>query len=429
MRQPLFFGFDRDFFSGQTFGLGFLGSGAFFPSTNFGKALRLGALFFRPLPGGKLFASPLFSGKFGRVFHSGACAPIHFCRGRGLHATGNKRLAERHGFTRRNAFSGCLASGFIPLGGIGGQGFHAISSTFRHIQARRQGRFRISVRSSLQRRFGHKLPLLVGGPHAKIARCPFHTNNTKFFVITPLPVQAADAFSGKIGRCIQLLGPGNPIARPLKHINFTVVNFDKAENFEQPFLVQLKGGEAFGHGLAVGIGIIKFEHLGRAPGPGIAPCLHEPPQFAGRAVIWLRHDGFVQTFRQDYGRAGYKVRADLIDFFQPDGHAAPCRKRLNAQALAVYPYTVAGFAAQLVHGVGVVERIGYATVFFKIKAVGNFVFYKINALGSAKIVEHLLVASELPGGAGIGIAELERTFFLKKHEGLAILVHSHQMGR
>ena len=93
------------------------------------------------------------------------------------------------------------------------------------------------------------------------------------------------------------------------------------------------------------------------------------------------------------------------------------------------PYAVAGFATQFVHGVRIVERVSYAPVFFEIQPAGDLVLHKVDTLGSAQVVEHLLVAGQLSGGAGVGIAELERAFFLEKHEGLAVFIHSHQMGR
>ena len=67
LRQALRFSFGSGFFSsgllsGQALGLGFYGSRAFFRSTDFGKALRCGALFFRTLPGSKFFGGPLLGG-------------------------------------------------------------------------------------------------------------------------------------------------------------------------------------------------------------------------------------------------------------------------------------------------------------------------------------------------------------------------------
>ena len=267
MGQALLFSFCRSlcrggFFSHQALCLGFLGRNTFFSCADFSKTLCLGALLFRTLPCGEFFGCPLFGGKFGRIFHGGTRAPVYLRRGRSLHATGNKRIAERHGFSRRGGFGRRLATGLASVGGSGGHGFHAVSGAFRHIQTWRQWRFGVRVRCRLQRRFGHKLTLLVGGPHAKVTGRPFHADNAEFLVIAPLPVKTADTFGGKIGGGIKLLGPGDPIARPLKHMNFTVVNLDKAENFEQPFLVQPERGKAFGHGLAVSIAIVKFEHLG-----------------------------------------------------------------------------------------------------------------------------------------------------------------------
>ena len=157
--------------------------------------------------------------------------------------------------------------------------------------------------------------------------------------------------------------------------------------------------------------------------------MHQTAQFLCGAGVgpWLC--GFVHFFGQHHGGAGDELGANLVNFFKPNGHAATGGEGLDAKALAVYPDAVPGFAAQPVHRVGIVQGIGYAAVFLEIQPAGYFVFHKIDALGGAQVVERLLVARELTGCAGVGILELERTFFLKKHEGLALFVHSNQMGR
>ena len=208
-----------------------------------------------------------------------------------------------------------------------------------------------------------------------------------------------------------------------------VVNLDKTEDFEQPFLVEPEGGKAFGHGLGIGLGVIELEHFIRARGPGVAPGLHEAAQFASSAAVGLQHGGFVQLLGQHHCRTRHKVGPHLVNFLEADGDAAARGKGFDAQPLAVNPDAVPGFAAQLVHGVGIVERIGYATVFLEVQTAGNLVFHKIDAFRGAQVIEGLLVAGQLASGAGVGVAELEGAFFFEKHEGLAVLVHSHQMRR
>ncbi len=94
------------------------------------------------------------------------------------------------------------------------------------------------------------------------------------------------------------------------------------------------------------------------------------------------------------------------------------------------PDAVAGFAAQPVHRIGIIQCIGNAAVFTKIQSAGNFVLNKINSLGSAQVVYLLLVASQLAGNAGIGKTGLEGTFFLKIEKGAVLFIDAHQsLGR
>ena len=174
---------------------------------------------------------------------------------------------------------------------------------------------------------------------------------------------------------------------------------------------------------------IVIKHLDRTGGPGVAPVLHQAAQFVGGAAIGPGLGGLVHLFGQNHCRARRQLRPDLVDFLKPDGYAATCGKRFNAKTLAVNPDTVAGFAAQTIHGVGIVQGIGNTAVFLEIQPAGNFIFHKVDAFGRTQIVERLLVAGQLACGAGKGVFELEGAFFLKKHEGLALFVHSHQMRR
>ena len=86
----------------------------------------------------------------------------------------------------------------------GGLGRH-VAGCFGHIKARRQWRFGVSIRDHLQGSLGHELPPLVRGAHAEIAWGPLHADDTEFLVLAALPVQAADALGGKVGRRIELL--------------------------------------------------------------------------------------------------------------------------------------------------------------------------------------------------------------------------------
>ena len=210
-------------------------------------------------------------------------------------------------------------------------------------------------------------------------------------------------------------------------MDFTVVNLDEAQNIEQPFLVLPEGDETFGHGPGIGLGIIKIEKLTGTRGPGAAPGLHEAAQLAGGAVVNPGHAFFVQPFGQDNSRAWGELRAHLADFVQADGHTTPGRKGFNAETLTVDPNAVAGLAAQLVHRIGVVERISYAAVFLKIQTAGYFVFHKIDAFRGAQVIENLLVARKLTRSAGERVLEFKGAFFLKKKKGLASLVHGYQM--
>ena len=242
-----------------------------------------------------------------------------------------------------------------------------------------------------------------------------------------LPVEAAHPFGREIGGRIKLLRPGHPVAGPLQHVDFLVENFDELENFEQTFLVLAEGGKALRHGLGVGLGIVEFKHLGRAGGPGLAPLLHEQTQAACRAVVRPGHRRFIHVFGQHHGGAGALAGADRINILETDGHAALGIAGIDAVALAVNPDAVTGFAAQFVHGIGIVQGVGNTAVLLEIQTARNFIFHKVDAFGRAQIVDDLFVAGHLSRGAGEGILQLERAFVLEKEERLALLVHCHQM--
>ena len=95
---------------------------------------------------------------------------------------------------------------FAVIGdGLGGGLGRHVAGCFGHIKARRLWRFGVSIRDHLQGSLGHELPTLVRGAHAEIARGPLHADDTEFLVLAALPVQAADALGGKVGRRIELL--------------------------------------------------------------------------------------------------------------------------------------------------------------------------------------------------------------------------------
>ena len=143
---------------------------------------------------------------------------------------------------------------------------------FRHIQPGSDGQFAIGQGDGTLR---HQRTVTEGVFHPQFTRRPFHTHDTEMPFGIRLPVQAAHTLGGKIGGRVQLLRPGYPIARPLKDVYFLVENLDEFQIPEEAFLILTKRGEAFRHGLAVGLGIIEVEHLPRTVGPGLAPFLHE----------------------------------------------------------------------------------------------------------------------------------------------------------
>ena len=150
-------------------------------------------------------------------------------------------------------------------------------------------------------------------------------------------------------------------------------------------------------------------------------------QIAGRAVIALGHVVLVHGVGQHHGGAGHEARAHGVDVLQADGHAATRVAREDAEALAVDPDAVTGLAAQPVHGIGVVQRIGDAAVFRKVQAAGDLVLDEVDALGRALVVDDLLVAGDLSCRAGEGVLEPQRALALEKQKGLTVFVHRHKM--
>ena len=94
--KSLGFSFLRGFFRYSAGGSGFFCKQAFFCCAGLVSLLLRNAVFFSFLTGCQFICCPLFSGLFGRVFHSRAGTPVHLGRRLGIKTAGYKRVAQRH---------------------------------------------------------------------------------------------------------------------------------------------------------------------------------------------------------------------------------------------------------------------------------------------------------------------------------------------
>ena len=170
--------------------------------------------------------------------------------------------------------------------------------------------------------------------------------------------------------------------------------------------------------------IVKIEHFGRTLRPGLTPFAHHGFEFFS---LFTRREfgGQLHFLGQDNRCARCQSGAHGVDFLEADNDAA--LGRYETEAFAVNPDTVACFSTQTVHGIGVVECIGYTAVFLKIKATGNFGLDEIDTLGRFQIINDLFVAWALSCHAGKFIDRLKRIVFFEEEKFSTFLVNSHKM--
>ena len=206
--------FSGGFFSGELVCRKFFGSGLFSGGAGLGRLLREPFLF-SLLTLRQFFGCALFRRQSGGIFHGGARAPVDFRRRRRCRTARHKGIAQSHRFAgddlggrraRRSLVQRSFVMHFAVTGRSRAHGLgRHVAGCFGHIKARRQWRFGVRIRDHLQGSLGHQLPTLIRGAHAEITRGPLHADDTEFLVLAALPVQAADALGGKVGRRIELL--------------------------------------------------------------------------------------------------------------------------------------------------------------------------------------------------------------------------------
>ncbi len=238
------------------------------------------------------------------------------------------------------------------------------------------------------------------------------------------------AFGGHVGGAVVLVEPGHPVAGALHHLHVGNGGLDPRQLLEQAFLLAPERGERLVLRGGVGVGVVIVEHGGRARTPRPGPALDLVFQLARGGLVLFGGGGVgAHVVRHGHGRAGREQLARLVDVRAVQGDAALGLARDDVVPLAVDPDAGAGLAAQLVHGVGVVQGVGDAAVHLHVQPGGQLVDHEVDAFGGLQVAGGLLVAHGLPGGADVAGGQLERAVAFVDVQLLVFLVHGHQAAR